>query len=158
MRKKILYLLSLVLASSILLLNVECVHSASMDMIYEQSNVDEAIMPCYIGDNMEGYAFTISDTGEACVNVWYSAESSSFKLAKLTVKIQKKVLGLFWKTVDIGEVDNQWTVYSSNVNEVFNYYVNLEDTGTYRAVITLEITTISGSVDEIEETIECKYN
>lgn len=157
MRKKIMYLLSVVLASSMLLANVLFVNAAGMDVVHEINAVDSSVMPRLNSVIMDGYDFAISDAGEACVSAWYSAESSSFKLAKLTVKIQKKVLGLFWKTVDIGEVDNQWTVYSSNVNEVFNYYVDLEDTGTYRAVITLEITTISGSVDEIEETIECKY-
>ena len=156
MRKKILYLLSVVLASSILLTNVICVQATSKDVVYESNDVNSSVMPRFDSGITSDCSFTISDSGEACVSVWYLGDSN-FKLAKLTVRFQKKVLGLFWKTVDIGEVDNQWTVYSSNVNEVFNYYVDLEDTGTYRVVISLELTTTSGSVDEIEETIECKY-
>lgn len=156
MRKKILRLLSVVLASSILLANVVCVNAASM--YYESDDVDVRVVPCLDSGITYNCSFAISTSGKGSVKVWYSAESSEFKQVKLVVKLQKQVLGLFWKTVDIGEVDNQWTVYSSNANDLLYYYVNIEETGTYRAIISLEIMNTSDNVDKIEKTIECEYN
>lgn len=115
------------------------------------------IMPLWDVTNQSDMVFNISEEGNAVVWVKYTADSSVFKEANLTVKIQKRTLLLFWTTVDIGEPNNEWTAKSTNINGIFNKSFPLDKTGTYRAVITLEIVGTNGKTDTIEETIECEY-
>lgn len=103
------------------------------------------------------FSFSVIESGEAIINVRYHGKTDTFLQAKLSVKIQKKFLGLFWKTVDIGEPNNVWTAYSNNVNGNFYNSFMVNDTGTYRALFTVEISGINNNTDIIEHTIECKY-
>ena len=116
-----------------------------------------SIMPLWDVTNQSDIIFTISEEDNAVVWVKYTADNSVFKEANLTVKIQKRTLLLFWTTVDIGEPDNEWTAKSTNINGIFNKSFPLEKTGTYRAVITLEIVGTNGKTDIIENIIECEY-
>lgn len=127
-----------------------------------QSAVEEplagAVTPRWSNTNVCSFSFTVSDPGVAYVNAKYTANANTFVQAKLTVKIQKKTLLLFWTTVDIGLSDNEWVVYSSAVNGNLSNSFNVDDTGTYRAVFTLEMSGTDGSVDEIVERKEYKYS
>ena len=118
----------------------------------------EAVSPRYSNCNQSKFYFNVLDPGEAHISVTYNAKADVFTYAKLTVKIQKKFLALFWKTVDIGTTDNEWISYSYDVNGQFYNYFTVNGTGTYRAVFCLEIYGTSGVVDTIEDTIEFKYN
>ena len=114
------------------------------------------IMPLWNNIYGEIFDFQISTSGAATVTVQYSG-TSSFSYARLTVKLQKRVLGIFWNTVDIGYGDNEWVIISAQPTNIFSKTFNLEDTGTYRAKIKLEVFGTDGSVDTIEETLEYKY-
>ena len=92
------------------------------------------------------------------VLVDYFAKSAVFTEAKLTVKIQKRFLAFFWNTVDIGEPNNEWVAYSTDVDGRFYNYFPVDGKGTYRAIFTVEISGTSGETDIIEETINCTYN
>ena len=116
-----------------------------------------SIMPLWDVMDDNNISFIITSSGLANVVVRYTSDSSVFKEANLTVKIQKRTLLLFWTTVDIGEPNNEWTAKSTNINGIFNKSFPLDKTGTYRAVITLEIVGTNGKTDTIEETIECEY-
>ena len=122
--------------------------------------VDEesVITPRFTNTNQCSFTFQVLEPGEAHVAVTYNAKRDVFTEAKLTVKIQKRFLLLFWNTVDIGEPNNEWVTYSSEVNGNFYNYFPVDGTGTYRAVFTLEISGTSGETDIIEDTIEDKYN
>lgn len=85
--------------------------------------------------------------GEASASVTYQGKSSTFSHAVITVKIQKRFLGIFWSNVD------EWTKTSYTVNGYVEDTTPLEKTGTYRAVFTVKIYGNDGSVDTIEDTI-----
>lgn len=114
------------------------------------------IMPLYDNTNVCKTTFLISDN-IAYVAVKYEGNPDSFAQAKVTVKIQKKTLGLFWSTVDIGEPNKEWVAYSNNVSDCLYNTFAITDTGTYRAVFTVEIFGSDGTVDKIEDKIEYKY-
>ena len=103
------------------------------------------------------FTFQVLDPSEAHVGVTYAAKADVFTQAKLTVKIQKKFLLLFWQTVDIGTTNDEWVAYSSAINGQFYNYFPVDGTGTYRAVFSLEMSGTTGVVDVIEDTIEFKY-
>ena len=115
------------------------------------------IMPRWnVADDNE-FTFTVSSTDKANVRVTYSANSTNFQKANLTVKIQKRFLLVFWSTVDIGYTNNEWTASSTNLSGNFYNTFTVNGTGTYRAQITLEIIGKNGQKDVIEETIEYEY-
>ena len=103
-------------------------------------------------------SFTVTDPDTAYLVVRYNAIRDSFREAKITVQIQKRFLGLFWKTVDIGYTNDEWVAYSTDVNGYFNNTFTVDGKGTYRANITLEIKGNNGTSDVIEDTIERKYS
>lgn len=156
MKRKVRHVLSIVLACIMVMANVAVVNAADRNM-YSVENYGDEILPCSETINRSDYSFTISDMGMASIRVIYEADSSNFSQAKVTVKIQKRVLGLFWTTVDIGETDNLWVDYSSDSSGIFSFSTGLGDKGTYRAVITLEVTTTSGTTDVIEDKVQATY-
>ena len=161
MKRRVRHVLSVALACVMMLtnaavVNAGTVYEADADM-YIIGNQDSGIAPCYESDVTHSFSFTISNTGTANIRARYSANSSNFSQAKVTVKLQKKVLGLFWTTVDIGETDNLWVDCSSNSSGIFSFSTGLADEGTYRVVITLEITTTSGTTDVIEGKVQATY-
>lgn len=118
---------------------------------------EKNVTPRFTNCNYCNFIFQVLDPGEAHVSVRYSAKADVFTQAKLTVKIQKKFLGLFWTTVDIGTTNDEWVAYSTDINGQFYNYFNVDGTGTYRAVFCVEMYGTSGVVDTIEDTIEYKY-
>lgn len=87
----------------------------------------------------------------AYASVSYNASSDVFSYAAISVKIQKRFLGVFWSTVD------EWEEILYDVNGFVENGTALEDTGTYRAVFTVEIYGKDGSVDTIEDKITSTY-
>ncbi len=118
---------------------------------------DYGIAPCY--DNVDNCIcdFNIYGANDAQVYVRYIGNSSNLSQVRMTVKIQKKVLLLFWDTIEIGEPNNEWIATSSNVNDSFNRTFSVSETGTYRAVFTVEFFGNNGSVDVIETKVESEY-
>ena len=114
------------------------------------------IAPCYINCTTANMDFAVTNN-QAIVQIFYEGKPATFTVAKVTVKIQKKTLGVLWTTVDIGTANNEWIAYNNNVNGSFSKSFAVNGTGTYRAKITLEFYGISNTVDVIEDTIECKY-
>ena len=85
------------------------------------------------------------------VNVIYTGNPSTFSYAKLTVKVEKRFLLVFWNDV------TEWTTTSSDVNGNLYNVLPLNGSGKYRATFTLEIYGLNGSVDTITETLESSY-
>lgn len=102
--------------------------------------------------------FAISDSGIAKIYVQYDGYPETFVEAKVTVKIQKRFLGLFWKTVDIGDTNDEWVAYSNEVYGSFRKTFSVDGTGTYRAKFKIEIRGTDGTVDVIEKTVEYVYS
>lgn len=91
--------------------------------------------------------------GEASFYVSYTGRASSFTQAKLTVQVQKKFLGLFWR-----DAADEWVGYNSELVSEFYDDIPVDGTGTYRAVFKLEVFGSTGVTDVIEDTIQCKYS
>ena len=149
--KKILKKITVGLLTIVLLLS-SCIIASAAEI------TDENIMPYYTNCNKCSLSFTVSDPGEAHVGITYNAKSDVFSKAQITVKIQKKFLGFFWRTVDIGIENNEWTDSSTSVNGYFYNCFEVGGTGTYKAIFTVKIIGVDGSVDLIEEEIESKYS
>lgn len=115
-----------------------------------------AIEPLNSDSNWSKIVFVV-DADEAFVTVSYNAKEEGFSQIKISVKIQKKILGLFWKTVDIGILDNEWVAYSSDVSGEFYNSFPVDGTGVYRAVVTLKVINTDGTYEEIEKTVEYDY-
>lgn len=94
-------------------------------------------------------SFTVVD-GNASFYVSYTAREATFSHAKLTVQIQKKFLGLFWK-----DVTDPWIAYRLELDDFFANTIPVDATGTYRAIFKLEVVGTT-TTDVIEETIKCK--
>ena len=125
---------------------------------YASEISNEQLMPRFSNCSKCVVTFTVSDPNTAYVGVTYNAYSDTFVQAKVTVQIQKKFLGLFWRTVDIGYSNNEWVDYSSAVNGYFYNSFTIDGTGTYRANFVVEIKGKDGSVDVIEDSIERRYS
>ena len=95
--------------------------------------------------------------GTAHVVVGYTGKADTFTQIKVTVKIQKRFLLVFWSTVDIGEPNNEWIATSTDLDGYLMGEFDVNSTGTYRAVFTIEVYGTGGVTDVMEETIECTY-
>ena len=115
------------------------------------------ISPRFTNCNVCEFTFQVLDPGEAHVLVTYVAKEDVFVQAKLTVKIQKKFLGMFWQTLTINGSHDEWCAYSYAVEDDFYKCFPIDGAGTYRAIMCLEVYGTSGTVDIIEDTIEYKY-
>ena len=100
--------------------------------------------------------FSIDSTGEATVLADYSGYYGDLVSATIKIKIQKRFLGVFWSTVDIGEPENTWVYYSTSVEDTFIKTFQLEDKGTYRAVFNYTFVGVNAN-DEIEDTMTDTY-
>lgn len=102
--------------------------------------------------------FTISSSGRATVQVEYSGIKGTTTKVTSTIYLQKKILGLFWTTVDIGTTNDQWVDSSTRYEGYFIHSFQLESTGTYRAVFKVVFSGSGGADDVIEDKIEKKYS
>ena len=93
-------------------------------------------------------SFTVVD-GDASFYVSYEARAATFTQAKLTVQIQKKFLGFFWR-----DAADEWVGYCTDLSGFFAATIPVDGSGTYRAILTLEVFG-TGDTDVIEETIKC---
>lgn len=122
------------------------------------SDADAGVAPCLDNLHDATITFGVIDPGVANFVVSYNGNETTFIQAKLTVTFQKKFLGLFWRTVDIGTTNDEWVRYSTDLRGEFYDTITMDGTGTYRANFKLEIYGTSGTTDVIEESIDCKYN
>ena len=91
------------------------------------------------------------------IDAVYTGKADTFTQIKVTVKIQKRFLLVFWSTVDIGEPNNEWIATSTDLDGYLMGEFDVNSTGTYRAVFTIEVYGTGGVIDVMEETIECTY-
>ena len=107
---------------------------------------DEGISTYMTNCVTSSMSFTVVD-GNASFYVSYYAREATFSHAKLTVQIQKKFLGFFWK-----DVTDPWIAYRLEFDDFFANTIPVDATGTYRAIFKLEVVGTTDT-DVIEETI-----
>lgn len=134
---------------SVLLLWCACIPAYASD-------ANAGVAPCLDNAYDASMAFVVIDPGVANFMVSYNGNPDTFTVAKLTVTFEKRFLGIFWRTVDIGTENNEWVAYCYDLRGDFYDNVTMDGTGTYRANFKLEIMG-GGSVDVIEETMQCQY-
>ncbi len=123
---------------------------------FTQTHAAEAV-PAYDHCATCDLCFYIED-GLAYVYVDYNANNTTFTYMQSSVKIQKRFLGIFWSTVDIGLEDNLWVETSTEDSTLLRATFPIEDLGTYRAVFDIDFYGTTDVVDEIDHTIEWTYN
>ena len=64
--------------------------------------------------------------------------------------VEKRILGIFWKKVDIGCTNNIWTDSTSNYCYTHVFSHSLTATGTYRVTATYTVSGTGGSDDVIQ--------
>ena len=116
------------------------------------------IMPYYNNVMKTSSSFSIDASGTGTVRASYAGLSGITESVTITIKIQKRSLGLIWTKVDIGVPNNEIVVTSTNVNDTFIYTIPLDTTGNYRAVISYTITGSAGADDTIEDICTAEYN
>ena len=120
------------------------------------SETDAGIAPCLDYAYDFSMAFVVIDPGVADFFVSYNGNPNTFMVAKLTVTFEKRVLGVFWRTVEIGTENNEWIGYNADLQGDFYDNVTLDGTGTYRANFRLQIYGADSS-DVIEKTMSKQY-
>jgi hypothetical protein len=110
---------------------------------------DAGISPRLTNMDSSSMHFAVIDN-TAEVYVSYIGRSSTFLRAEVSVKIEKKVLLLFWKDI------SEWTSTNTAVIGHFLNTSTADGSGTYRATITLTVYGTNGVNDVIENTIETK--
>ena len=120
------------------------------------SETDAGIAPCLDYAYDFSMAFVVIDPGVADFFVSYNGNPNTFMVAKLTVTFEKRVLGVFWRTVEIGTENNEWIGYNADLQGDFYDNVTLDGTGTYRANFRLQIYGADSS-DVIEKTMSYQY-
>ena len=112
------------------------------------SEAENGISPRLSHTNSASFSFdATSSVGYIYAN--YTGVAASFVSAKLTVKVEKRFLLVFWNEVDT------WTSTSTDIDGSFYYEMPFDGKGTYyRATFTLEVTGIDGTVEVIDSVIE----
>ncbi len=111
---------------------------------------DEGITPRFNNVATITSAMSINDSGKMTISYKYSGAESITTKAVITTYIEKKYLGLFWRRVDIGTVDDEW------VDTIYDYMYagtrvhQLSASGTYRVTVVYKIYGSGGSADEVE--------
>ena len=103
-------------------------------------------------------SFAINDTGRATVSVVYTGIQGVTTRVMCKMYLEKKVLGLFWTRVDLGNTNDEWIDTSTEVVDMFSHSVQLSSTGTYRAYFNIVVGGTNGGSDVVEKTIERKYS
>ncbi len=148
MKKRIIKVITIAIA---VIMMCSCMFGTS---VFAESAL---VQPRLNNFNTSTFVFGVDDPGIAEVVVTYSAKEEVFTQAKLTVEIQKQTFWFFWTTVDIGEPDNKWISYCTDIYGTFYKTFTVDGAGTYRAIIKLEVSGTGGTTDVVEETIESSY-
>lgn len=150
--KKVLYpLLSALLAVCIMISCAVATFAADVDNA--EKKIEMTRNAVCLDDRL---SFNITSTGNAICSVDYLADSSTFTYATCTIKIQKQVFLFIWSDVEVN-ANKKWEDYSTSNPETFYHTHQLESTGNYRAVFTVDIYGTGGLHDTISDTIERTY-
>ena len=103
------------------------------------------------------YGFNIDSAGWSELNVTYAGNDTTFTSFTVETYIQKRSLGFIWTKVDNGEPDKTWVDTSTDQAGFFVHTLQLESTGTYRAVFKFIFSGTGAEDDVIEDRVERTY-
>ena len=98
-------------------------------------------------------------------HITYDAEAEMFDYSRLTLGLQKRVLGLFWRDIPITVTERMtdenitlsnglWISENQALHSSFSDTIFVEKDGRYRVLFTLETFGVDGMVDIVERSIE----
>ena len=123
-----------------------------------------ATLPTYAANARMGHGvdcttdFYISSSGLATARVSYTGNATTFTDITVETYIQKRSLGLIWTKVDNGESNKTWVDTSTSQTGTFVHNLQLDSTGTYRAVFKITFSGTGAADDVIDEKIEYVYS
>ena len=123
-----------------------------------------ATLPIYAATARANHAsdyvteFYIDSSGLATVYVRYVGNTTTFTDFTVKTYIQKQSLGLIWTKVDNGEPNKTWVDSSTALTDSFEHELQLDSTGTYRAVFKITISGTGAEDDSFTERIEDVYS
>ncbi len=126
----------------------------SSSLTASAADLNEGIMPCYDYASNCSPSFNINASGRGVTELRYLGNSDSFREVKVSVKLEKQILWLFW----VGFDNNVWSTSSTDLNGYLYHIFDLDGTGLYKATFTIQFIGIDGSVNNIEEIIERRYS
>ena len=100
---------------------------------------------------------SISESGLLTVANQYQGIRGKTTKGEITTYIEKKILGLFWTQVNIGEPNNQWIDVVYNYMYFGNHTFQLSSHGTYRITVVYVISGSGGDPDTITQRITKTY-
>ncbi len=100
---------------------------------------------------------SFSSSGLLTITNSFTAGKTVFGKAIITTYVEKKVLGLFWSRVDIGQTDNKWIDVIYINSYVGTHTVQLSDKGTYRVTTEFVVFGSGGPADTITRTATTQY-
>ena len=149
--KKTTKIIAIILFVCLICLNAIQINAADVEP-REDEVIDLPLENCYYCN----LNFEISSGGSAEVTVQYNGNPNTFTYAHITAKIQKQVFLFIWTDVAVN-ANNQWVVDSYNLNDYITLDHQLDSTGTYRAIITVDIYGTGNSTDSFNDTIQDTY-
>ena len=120
--------------------------------VYANGDSSSEIMPIREVATSCNYNLVVSSSGIASINFNYILMENAQSI-RIETKIQKRFLLVFWNDVDGG----QWTDSFTTTTGSFRHTLQLQKTGTYRAVFHVYAVGTNGSVDDFELVKEYVY-
>jgi len=134
----------------------------SMGSVSAWAATPETVAPYY--NNVDGTqsSFSIDENGYATLAVPYIGYPGITTGATITIKLQKRgAFGLYWSDVNLtgdDATDNMIVINSNEVAFSKSYGIQLNFTGTYRAVINYTIYGTAGAADQDEDVLTYTYS
>lgn len=130
---------------------IMCFTSLPVTAFAAEAETRSTITPRWSHIANVNFSFSATSSG-GHVNVSYVGYSDSFEKVDIHVKLQKKFLLVFWKDVD------EWSMTSTDPDELYYHCFTLDGTGTYKATLTFTATGTDGTVDTYTDSGESKYS
>lgn len=100
---------------------------------------------------------SISSSGKLTIKNNFLAYDNYFSKAIITTYVEKRVLGLFWSRVDIGQTNDKWIDVIYECLYTGFHYFQLSDKGTYRVTTEFVVYGSGGPADTITRTATTQY-
>lgn len=131
--------------------------AAPLSLFANAAQTTDEIAPKYNNVISTRTTATVSPDGILNATVKFTGINGITTRAIITTYVERRILGIFWSRVDIGNTNDEWidTVYNYKYEK--NHSTQLDNTGTYRVTATYQIYGSGGAADEVIEEITVVY-
>ena len=125
--------------------------------VFADTDSSSGVTPRYNNVAVVYTVATVSDSGVLSIVNNYEGVKGVVTRAVITTYIHKKVLGLFWSKVDIGQTDDEWVVNSYDYSYYGSITFQLPSKGTYRITSDYVVFGTGGAADTITCQVQKTY-